>query len=90
MNICILFGKIVSKIEFDFIYNSKVHISLATFKLCLNNKIGSNYNKQIVIVKAYDEQADKVYRKLKNGDCIILNGHLYENGVNIEEFSKVF
>ena len=55
MNICILCGKILSKIEFNFLYNSKLHISLATFKIGFDNKIFSNSSEQIINIKAYDE-----------------------------------
>lgn len=84
MNICILCGKILSKIEFDFLYNSKLHISLATFKISLINKLFSNSSEQIINIKAYDEQADKVYKNLKQGDFVMIEGYFDGKNVNIE------
>ena len=75
MNLCILLGKIVSEIEFKFIINSK-NKSIAYFKIEL-------LNKSIVQVKAYDDKADYVYRKLKKGQSIIVEGKIRGNG-NIE------
>ena len=89
MNICILLGKILSKIELNFLYNSKKHISLVEFQISVSNPIGSNYKKQIINIKAYDEQADNMYRKFKKGDLIILEGYLDGKCVNLEYVCKV-
>ena len=75
MNLCILLGKIVSEVEFKFIINSK-NKSIAYFDLEL-------LNKSVVQVKAYDDKADYVYRKLKKGKSIIVEGKL-RNNRNIE------
>ena len=72
MNICILQGKIISKIEYKFIIKNK------------NNFIKKFYieldNKNIVKIISYNEIADKVLRKLKEGDGILIEGYLIENG----------
>ena len=66
MNLCILLGKIVSEIEFKFIINSK-NKSIAYFDLQL-------LNKSVVRVNAYNENADYIYRKLKNGQVLVVEG----------------
>ena len=55
MNICIVYGKIVSKIEFEFIINVKKYYSIVIFQIELNNK-------SIVTVKGYNEIADYCYK----------------------------
>ena len=50
MNLVYIQGKVVSKIDFKFIINSK-NISIAIFKVELRNK-------SVVVVKAYNEIAD--------------------------------
>lgn len=72
MNLCILLGKIISEIEFKFIINSKSK-SIAYFDVQLSNK-------SIVRIKAYNEMADYVYRKLKKGQNIIVKGKIRDDG----------
>ena len=83
MNLCILLGKVISEVEFKFILNGK-HKSIAYFELELMNK-------SIVKVKAYDEMADYVYRKLKTGTTMIVEGEIKSDGSiickNIHAFS---
>lgn len=76
MNICIVYGKIVSEIEFKFIINVKKYYSIAIFQIELNNK-------SIVTVKGYNEIADYCYRNLKIGDNIYIQGRL-NNMMEIE------
>ena len=68
MNLVYIQGKVVSKIDFKFIINSK-NISIAIFKVELRNK-------SVVIVKAYNEMADYCYRKLNEGRGVIIEGKL--------------
>ena len=68
MNLCFLFGKIISEINFKFVLNSK-NISIVYFKIELNNK-------SIVEVKAHNELADYCYSKLKKNDIIAIQGYL--------------
>ena len=75
MNLCILLGKIVSEVEFKFIINSK-NKSIAYFDLEL-------LNKSIVKVKGYNDKADYIYRKLKKGQNVIIEGKIRE-GRNVE------
>lgn len=71
MNICFLIGKIISKIDFKFIINSK-NISIAIFKIELENK-------SQITVKAYNDLADYCYSKLTKGDIIGIQGYLGNN-----------
>ena len=64
MNLCILLGKIVSEIEFKFMINSE-NKSIVYFNIEL-------LNKSIMQIKAYNEMADCIYRKLKKGQIIIV------------------
>lgn len=76
MNICFLYGKIISDIDFKFIMNNKNKISISVYKIQLNNK-------SIVTVKGYNEIADYCYRNLKIGDNIYIQGRL-NNMMEIE------
>lgn len=78
MNICILQGKIISNIEYKFIINSKDK-AIAYFEMEL---IG----KTIIKVKAYNDLADKCYRKLITGNEIYIEGILEISGeIEIQE-----
>ena len=66
MNLCFLYGKIVSNNDFKFMINSK-NISKAVFYLKLKND-------SIIKIKAYNEIADFCFSKLKKGNSIILEG----------------
>ena len=76
MNICFLYGKIISDIDFKFIMNNKNKTSISVYKIQLNNK-------SIVTVKGYNEIADYCYRNLKIGDNIYIQGRL-NNMMDIE------
>lgn len=81
MNLCILIGKIIGKIEFKFIINSE-HKSIACFDLELSNK-------SIVKIKAYDEIADYCYKELSENDKILIYGKLNEKEeITIKELHK--
>ena len=69
MNICIVYGKIVSEIEFKFIINVKKYYSIAIFQIELNNK-------SIVTAKGYNEIADWCYRNLKIKNYCIIEGYI--------------
>ena len=85
MNLCILCGQIISKIEFEFFYNNKEHISVVTFLLIPKQKVLSNEIEKSIIVKAYDEIADIVYQNYKMLDYIYLEGYVTPKFVIIEE-----
>lgn len=71
MNLCFIIGKIISNIEFQFVLNSK-YTSIVIFELQLEN--GSR-----IIIKAYDEMADKCYKTLIESDMIGIQGELNSN-----------
>ena len=78
MNICILQGKIISKIEYKFIINSK-NKAIAYFEMEL-------LDKNIINVKAYNDLADKCYRRLMTGNKIYIEGILETSGgIEIQE-----
>ena len=78
MNICILQGKIISKIEYKFIINSK-NKAIAYFEMEL-------LDKNIIKIKAYNDIADKCYRILSTGKEIYIEGILDTNGeIEIQE-----
>lgn len=65
-------GKIISEIEFKFIINSK-NKSIVYFDMEL-------LTKSIIRVKAYNEKADYIYRNLKIGQTIIIEGKISNDG----------
>ena len=73
MNLCILTGKVTSEIEFKFIIKGK-NKSIAHFNIELLN--GST-----VQIKAYNEKADYVYRKLKKGQIVVIEGKVTTEGI---------
>ena len=91
MNIVIVYGKIISKVDFKFIYdryksdkNSEEkykHTSIARCKIEL-------LNSSIVEVYGYDEVADYMYRKFKQDNFILIEGRL-KNDMTIEIKLKV-
>ena len=66
MNICFFIGKIISKINFYFILNSK-DISVAIFDIKL-------LNESIIKVKGYNEIADYCYSSLEEGMNVQIEG----------------
>ena len=80
MNLCVVYGKIISEIQFDFIYKSK-QISISRFNIKLSNN-------SIIQIKAYDDLADFAYSKLKREESIIIKGKLGKNCIIAEEIIK--
>ena len=68
MNEIFIIGKVVSKIEYKFIINSKKYFAKAEFEIELN--------KQTFKVKAYNNIADYCYRKLNKNDKVFINGKI--------------
>ena len=80
MNIVIICGKIVSEIDFKFIYdrykNIKIeykekykHTSIAKYRVKL-------LNNSIVEIYGYDETADYMYRNFKENQIIAIEGKI--------------
>ena len=86
MNICFLQGQVISDVKFDFVYNSKTHISVVEFEL-ESNHINSLYmkNKCINRVFAFDKIADEIYSRYEKDDFIAIVGCIENNGIRILE-----
>ena len=82
MNIVIIYGKIVSKIEFKFIYDrykekdnikeKYKHTSIAKCKIKLQNE-------SILVIYGYDEVADYMYRYIKENEEVLIEGKIDDN-----------
>ena len=68
MNICFLIGKIISDIEFKFMFEKNKY-AVSIFLLEIEN----NCNIQ---VKAYNKVADWCYQKLAKNDIVSIQGKL--------------
>lgn len=75
MNLVIVYGKIISIIDFKFIYKrykceeKYKHISIAKSKIKL-------LNNSIVEIYCFDEIADFIYRNLREDDFVLIEGKL--------------
>ena len=81
MNEVFIIGKIITEAKFDFILNSK-HISVSRFKIM------TIYDKQEINITAYDEMADYVYVNIKQGNFVMINGYLKNDGVVLKDIEK--
>ena len=85
MNICVVMGKIIEEVNFEFIYNEK-YISIANCKIQLMDK------SQIEIFKL-DEKADYMYKAVNMNDIILVSGSIVNerktNKIRIEEIIKI-
>lgn len=79
INICFLMGKIISEIDFKFFYNSKKHVSIVKFII---NTYKENAK---VLIKAYDDVADNIYKEYNINSSINLVGFIEKNEVIIKE-----
>ena len=78
MNICFLIGKIISKIEFDFVIGNNKgfkneRISVVRFKLKL-------LDENVVNIIGYNEVADFCYQKLNIGENVLIEGFINNIG----------
>ena len=82
MNLCFLFGKIESDIDFKFIIKDK-NISIVLFNIKLEND-------SIVEVMGYNVIADLCYQQLCKNDSIFIYGKITQSGkIEIIEFLKM-
>ncbi len=89
MNVCFLGGKIVSEVEFNFVYNSKRHTAIVNFLVETNDKNCSRkLLKSVHKVYAYDAFADELYEKLEKGDFVTVIGKVEKTRVKILEYEK--
>lgn len=75
MNEVFIIGKIITEVKFDFILNSK-HISVSRFKIM------TIYDKQEINITAY------VYVNIKQGNFVMINGYLKNDGVVLKDIEK--
>ena len=97
MNIVVICGKIISEVEFNFIYDRYrevssekeksslemyMHTSVAKCKMKLSNN-------SVIEIQGYDEVADFMYRHLKEKDVVWLEGALGGNSnVVVKSFNE--
>lgn len=81
MNKVFLIGKVVDSIEFKFIINSD-DVSVVNFELLI-------IDKQRIKVKGYNEMADFIYRNIKKGNKIAIQGKFKNQYVEIEEINFI-
>ena len=88
INLCFLKGKVLNKTDLKFVYDknkknlSKNHICIIKLELKLEDK-------QIIYLKAYNKIADFVFKNVKVGDNIILNGAIKNNFIEIKKIEKI-
>ena len=70
-------GKVITKVDFKFIINSK-RLSKAKFSIEILE------DREIINIVAYDEMADYIYRNVKSEDIIMINGYIEKNKVIIK------
>ena len=86
INICFIWARIISDIQFEFFYNDKKHNSIAEFIAEINCNYGSRkYKKQTILFKAYDDKADIIYRKYSKKDYIKIIGKVKSTHIEITE-----
>ena len=79
MNECFLIGTIIKKVEFEFLYFDKKHISIAKTEIRLSNQ-------SIIPIYGYDEIADQMLQKIKEKEKIFIYGKLEEEKIKIRNF----
>ena len=85
MNIVIIYGKIVSKIEFKFIYdryyiNNKENYMEEKYKhISIAKSMVKLQNESTVEVYGYDNMADYMYRNLKEDYNVLIKGKIDSN-----------
>ena len=82
MNEVFLIGKIISKVEFKFIINSKKLKSISLFKL-------KSLDKQIINIIGYNDMADFICSNIQVNDLLFLNGYLNENYIELKYIKKL-
>ena len=82
MNKVYLIGKVLSKIEFKFIINSK-NKSVAMFEI-------ETIDKQKIKIEANNELADFAYSKLDKCSVVAIEGYIKSNIVKTEKIDKVY
>ena len=87
MNLVIIAGKIIQKIDFKFIYdkykNKKNEVEIAYQEKYKHTSIASSMielkNGSIVKIYGYDEVADFMYKNLYEADLVLIEGKINSN-----------
>lgn len=82
MNICFILGRIISDVEFKFIYGNNKNVSIVIFDLVLQNQ-------SIIKIEGYNEIADFVYRNINKNDIVLIKGSIIENVIQICNIEKI-
>ena len=83
MNEIFIIGKVIRKVEYKFIINSKKYFAKVEFEIELN--------KQRFQIKGYNNIADFCYRKLNKNDMIFINGKIETNMIiNIKSITVLY
>ena len=85
MNICFISGKLYIKEDFKFVYNDKSKLSVITLYIVVT---GNDNKKDYIIAKAYNEKADYIASRYKNGNNITFIGEMRENYIEIKTISE--
>jgi len=80
MNEVFVIGKVVSRVEFDFLINSK-KISKASCYLKLNNK-------SIIEINGFNNVADYMYGCVKEKDDIFIYGKLINDKIYVKNIRR--
>ena len=78
MNEVFLIGKVITKVDFKFIINSK-RLSKAKFN------IETLEDREIINIVAYDELADYIFRNIKFQDIVMINGYIESNNIIVKD-----
>lgn len=86
INICFLYGKIITPIDLQFFYNSKIHNSIVEFQIVVGCEPSSRKKrKQTLNIRAYDDHADFMYRKYQKDKFIKIIGELNSQYIVVKE-----
>lgn len=93
MNIVVICGKVISEVDFNFIYDRYRGVSSEKEKSSLEMYMHTSVakceiklsNKSFIEIQGYDDVADFMYRYLKEKDTVWVEGRLGKNGNVIVE-----
>ncbi|MBQ9298252.1 MAG: hypothetical protein IJ223_04410 [Clostridia bacterium] len=89
INICCLYGRIISDIEFNFFYNSKWHNSQVEFYIEIDFKNSTReLSNQKLYIKGYDDIADILYKYYHKDDYIQITGIVTSEGVEVNDIIR--
>lgn len=88
MNLCFFSGEIISDIKFEFVYNSKKHVSYLEFEIEIDDH--NELEKSVIKVYAFDNIADFVYQNYAKGHLIIGIGRVENSMVKLVSVHNFF